>query len=238
MIKKIDTESGVISYVLERKNVKNINFRFKPDGVVYISAGSRVPKKYIEDYIIKNSKVIAERLAKVLEAEKNRTAPDDGKFYFLGKVYDTEIIDSDEERAYLDDKLYIYTQGGEDKEELIYDYYDVRIGEIFTDMVKEVYETVKGNGIPLPLQITAKRMKSRWGSCNIGTGTISLNYDLIKYPIRCLRYVALHELAHFRYPNHSREFYGFVEKYMPDYKVSIELLKKPYFSKEVTGFEE
>ena len=31
-------------------------------------------------------------------------------------------------------------------------------------------------------------------------------------------YVVFHELTHFLYPNHGKEFYQFIEKHMPDYR--------------------
>ena len=37
-----------ISYILIRKNVKNINLRVKRDGSVVVSANPCVPKKYID----------------------------------------------------------------------------------------------------------------------------------------------------------------------------------------------
>ena len=36
-------------------------------------------------------------------------------------------------------------------------------------------------------------------------------------PVDILDYVVVHELAHFKYPNHSVEFWQEVDKIMPDY---------------------
>ncbi|MCD7797226.1 MAG: M48 family metallopeptidase [Clostridiales bacterium] len=47
------------------------------------------------------------------------------------------------------------------------------------------------------------------------------------YPPRAVDYVVVHELAHIRHHNHSKDFYAFVEKYMPDYKQREKLLKNP-----------
>ena len=38
-------------------------------------------------------------------------------------------------------------------------------------------------------------------------------------------YVVVHELAHIRYKDHSRAFYGFIESVLPDYRDRIKLLK-------------
>ena len=44
--------------------------------------------------------------------------------------------------------------------------------------------------------------------------------------IICIDYVILHELAHTKYHDHSREFWNEVAKHMPDYKARRTLLKK------------
>lgn len=70
-----------------------------------------------------------------------------------------------------------------------------------------------------------REMKTRWGSCNTRTKRLCFNLLLIKYPISCLDYVILHELSHIKYPNHSKEFWKFIEGYMPDYKMRRRFLK-------------
>ena len=41
----------------------------------------------------------------------------------------------------------------------------------------------------------------------------------------CLDYVIVHELSHFIYPNHSRDFWSLVGKYYPNYKECRKMLK-------------
>ena len=50
------------------------------------------------------------------------------------------------------------------------------------------------------------------------------NLKLIKAPICCLEYVVLHELSHFKYQNHSKNFYNFVTIFMPDWNARKKLL--------------
>lgn len=44
------------------------------------------------------------------------------------------------------------------------------------------------------------------------------NYELIKLPIECIEYIVVHELAHLRHLNHSKDFWKLVEEYLPNYK--------------------
>ena len=62
-------------------------------------------------------------------------------------------------------------------------------------------------------------MKTRWGSCNVKTKNINLNLELIKKPQECIEYVVLHELAHLKHPNHSKQFWEYVGMHMPDWKL-------------------
>ena len=73
------------------------------------------------------------------------------------------------------------------------------------------------------LKITSA--KTRYGSCNTKTHNLCFSYKLIQKPAPLVDYVIVHELAHIVHPNHSKEFYSVIERYMPDYKERIKLLK-------------
>ena len=61
-------------------------------------------------------------------------------------------------------------------------------------------------------------MKTLWGSSSPHNGTITLNFYLLKARKPCIEYVILHELTHFLFPHHNRQFYDFLTLYMPDWK--------------------
>ncbi len=73
-------------------------------------------------------------------------------------------------------------------------------------------------------RITITGAKTRFGSCS-SRGNISYSYRLILYPEEAIDYVVVHELAHLREMNHSRNFYAIIEKILPDYKRRKKLLK-------------
>ncbi len=66
-------------------------------------------------------------------------------------------------------------------------------------------------------RITIKDVESRWGSCS-SKRNINFCWKLFTMPERLVDYIIVHELAHIRHMNHSREFWAEVEKYIPDYK--------------------
>ena len=60
-----------------------------------------------------------------------------------------------------------------------------------------------------------RKLTSRWGSCS-NQKDISLSYYLVQLPWELIDYVVLHELAHTRYHHHGRDFWSFMEQYLPD----------------------
>ena len=92
-------------------------------------------------------------------------------------------------------------------------------------MVERWYPIVAAYGVSMP-RVTVRRMSSRYGSCSVGRGRITLAEILLHVPKECAEYVVFHELTHFLYPNHGKEFYQFIEKYMPDYRQREKQLKQ------------
>lgn len=75
---------------------------------------------------------------------------------------------------------------------------------------------------PTAVKITSA--EKRFGSCN-GKNGICFSYRLMLYPKEAVDYVVVHELAHIKHKNHSRDFYELIGQYMPDYKKRNAILK-------------
>lgn len=63
-----------------------------------------------------------------------------------------------------------------------------------------------------------RRMKTRWGTCNIETRRIWLNLELIKKPPQCLEYVVVHELAHLIERHHNDRFIAIMDRHLPQWR--------------------
>ncbi len=92
-------------------------------------------------------------------------------------------------------------------------------------MVDKWYPAVECRGVAYP-HVTIRAMTTRFGTCSVNRGRITLNSVLLKVPRECAEYVVLHELTHFLYPNHSSQFYAYIEGYMPDWKEREVRLKR------------
>jgi predicted metal-dependent hydrolase len=74
-------------------------------------------------------------------------------------------------------------------------------------------------------RVVVRNQKSRWGSCSHNS-TISLNWRLIQIPAQVRDYIIVHELMHLRHLNHSKQFWGEVERVCPDYLEAEAWLKQ------------
>ena len=68
-----------------------------------------------------------------------------------------------------------------------------------------------------PASVKINSAKKRYGSCS-GSNNLNFSLYLMDKDERFIDYVVIHELAHIRHHNHSKEFYALIEKYMPNYK--------------------
>jgi predicted metal-dependent hydrolase len=84
------------------------------------------------------------------------------------------------------------------------------------------WEPVIGVGVA---ECRIRRMKTRWGSCNIGARRIWLNLDLARVPAECLEYVLVHEMVHLLERYHNDRFHRLMDRFLPDWKDRKEMLE-------------
>lgn len=77
-----------------------------------------------------------------------------------------------------------------------------------------------------------KRMKTKWGSCNMEAGRIWLNLELAKKPPSCLEYILVHELVHLLERHHNDRFRDYMDRFMPQWRLHREELNRAPLSHE------
>lgn len=143
----------------------------------------------------------------------------------FGKSFRIKKIKSDVNRvSYSEDELLIqYTN--KDDIEYLYKRFLVKISkETFVDIVDMMSYRISRFNINKP-KIIIRNMKSSWGICHPDKNSITLNSELVHYPIDFIEYVICHELIHMVEPNHSQAFYQILEEVMPDYKRRLDLIE-------------
>ena len=221
-MKTINLNGKEISYVIERKSVKNINIRVKSDGVVYISANKTVPEKYILELLEQDKDKIISIIEKI-KKNQEKVGDDITSTMYLGEKLPVEIIDDCPERVQFDGKkVVVYTltpKSNQRIRDIIWNWKFDQCRNIFIDINIEVYKRFIEAGYNVPLSfITVKLMKSRWGSCNVKSGKFSINLRLMDYPIECIYSVFYHEYMHYVHQNHSADFHRDLNIIYPDYE--------------------
>jgi len=65
-------------------------------------------------------------------------------------------------------------------------------------------------------KLTIKSQKTRWGSCS-KKRNLNFNYKILFLPPKIRDYIMIHELCHLKEFNHSRKYWNFVARVLPDY---------------------
>jgi predicted metal-dependent hydrolase len=74
-------------------------------------------------------------------------------------------------------------------------------------------------------KVAIRNTRTRWGSCSY-VNNINLSLHLMRLPEKLIDYVILHELAHTKVKNHSRDFWSYLESICEDSKALDRQLKK------------
>ncbi len=71
-----------------------------------------------------------------------------------------------------------------------------------------------------------KKMKTRWGTCNIADRRIWLNLELAKKPVICLEYILVHEMVHLLERHHNDRFKAHMDRHMPHWRMHRDMLNQ------------
>jgi predicted metal-dependent hydrolase len=63
-----------------------------------------------------------------------------------------------------------------------------------------------------------RKMKTKWGSCNIEARRVWFNLELAKKPVQCLEYIVAHELVHLLERHHNDRFMGILAQHLPNWR--------------------
>ncbi|MEI0538095.1 SprT family zinc-dependent metalloprotease [Brachyspira pulli] len=221
--------------IIEYKRIKNIYIRVKPDLNIYVTAPKRVTKKYIYELIEKRKDWIEEKKEdikkkSIYDISKKELVSGD-EIYYLGRRYLLKVVKSREENIILDGKMmYMYINIKEKEEfknsdirrkhNLLDIWYKKEALKLFDTLLKK-YCSIMNLEIN---SFTVKKLKSKWGSCDVIKKHITFNLELMKYPQSAVEYIVIHELAHLIEANHSKRFHNIVSLYMPEWKKEKKIL--------------
>jgi predicted metal-dependent hydrolase len=216
--------SGDIEINIERKNVKSIRLKVFPTGCIMLSAPVGVSDEWINDYLDSKTGWIEKSLHYFKDTGVNgfETIIRSGiSTRILGRQ--KRIIINEGRSCKIEQKediILIHSPNLENKQALQKQFerwWHKQSKLYFLLTIDRLYPVIAKHGINKP-DLQVRKMKTLWGSCSRTRGRINLNYYLYKASPPCIDYVVLHELIHFLYPNHNKDFYEFLTVHMPDWR--------------------
>jgi predicted metal-dependent hydrolase len=206
-----------------RKAIKHLHLRiYPPDGRIRVSAPLRARDRDVRAFVRAKMKWIRRHLARIeaqAEPARLRYVSGEGHAYW-GRVYRLRV-------AHRSGRAGVALMGGRVleltvphgaaaayREHVLTEWYRARLKEALPGLVAR-WEDVVGVDVA---EARVKRMKTRWGSCNPEARRIWVNLELVKRPSRCLDYVIVHEMVHMLERGHNARFYGYMDRFMPDWR--------------------
>lgn len=205
---------------IKRKKIKSIILKVnKTTEELQISLPEGVPLTLVENMIVRKEKWILDSLSKVKTIKKNRIEYKTGEILnIFEKKFFLVVTESDRDSIlFRDNKLYVFTKHPDDREykkDIVNYWYREQGKTILGEILKNYLHLTKKK----INKFTIKTLKRNWGSCEVYKKNINLNSELLKQSRKFAEYVVLHEVAHLEHPNHSKNFYNYVAKFMPDWK--------------------
>ncbi len=215
---------------ISRKNIKNMHLSVHPPvGKVKLSVPQRMKDDNARLAIIRRLKWIKQKQQEFQQQERQsqRQYVSGESHYFDGQRYVLEVCES-HQRA----KVKILGNGRlqltvrpsaslQARAQAFDEFYRQHLKSHLENCLEGWTKKVGKE----PTEITIRRMKTRWGSCNQENRRILLNLELAKKPRMCVEYILVHELVHLHERQHNERFMALLTKAMPNWHVQRELLK-------------
>ena len=231
-MQRVITVDDLIVTIKYRRKMKNIYLKVEKNADVVVSAPPRTPNYIIKKLIQENIDEIKLRRNNILKnghTVKNHATGE--KHYVFGKELTLEVRLGDKNKVTIsNDKLILSVKDKyQDREQIV----TRELRKVVYNKCLEFLSKYEKLMNVHAEQLRIKKMKTRWGTCNIEAKRIWINYELVKYPVECLEHTIVHELTHLLETNHTPRFYTLLGKYYPNYRENDKLIKK--FSKILNG---
>lgn len=195
--------------------LKHCYISVKKDAKILLKT-PRVSKLYIQELLLEKERWIRKQLTYIYKNPSIEPNTQDELLLF-GEIISIDSEAAEELRRYLHkidtsdskkvaisyDKFYMYAA---------HKYVTPRVGH-FSEIMGLRFGDIR-----------YKKMRSRWGSCK-SNGTLTFNTQLLKIDKKLIDYIIVHELAHLKHMNHSKEFHSLVSLYVPNWRELNQELK-------------
>ncbi|MDE0102755.1 MAG: SprT family zinc-dependent metalloprotease [Bryobacterales bacterium] len=224
---------GGISVEVIRKRIKHLHLGvYPPEGRVRVAAPMRLDDDAVRAAVISRLAWIRRKRAEFAAQprQSRREFVSGESHYFEGRRYRMDVVESTgptgvrlRNNAWMEMRVRP-TAGRDAREAILYRWYRARLRDRVPKILSEWEPRI---GVRVA-DWRIRRMKTRWGTCNVAARRIWLNAELAKKPLRCLEYIVVHEMVHLVEPSHNERFREIMDRAMPGWPLRADELNSTH----------
>jgi len=212
------------SIQVTRKRIKTIRLKVNTaTKQIRVSCPQRVSERELIDFIESKRSWIEKHLTKKIPAQvkpKEINFEEGDIIFFKGEEYELVIrTGSKKTSVNIDDRRIILSSKSNldrtKREQAIQEFFRKYLKREIPKLI-EKWEPIMGVSVN---EFGVKRMKTRWGTCNIRARRIWLSLALAEKSPELLEYVVVHEMVHLHERLHNQRFKNFMTQFLPNWKV-------------------
>ncbi|WP_294964113.1 SprT family zinc-dependent metalloprotease [Sulfurimonas sp.] len=207
---------------IDRKDIKNLHVGvYPPYGRVRIAAPLHIDDEAVRLAVISKLSWIKKQKDSFENQprQSKREMVSGESHYFFGKRYLLNVIIGSSKHKIVKNhsKLELHVRANtsiENRQKVLNDWYREELKKEISKLIPkcEKLVNIKVNSWEI------KKMKTKWGSCNIENKKILLNLELAKKSIENIEYIVVHELVHLMERHHNDNFKKLMDKFMPNWR--------------------
>jgi predicted metal-dependent hydrolase len=204
---------------LHRKDMRSLRLTVTPEGEVKLSLPHRVSDTEARNFLSDKTDWIRKHLERI-DKIKALEPSDLSSIPFLGVNHPVEIHHHPiAPRVLLDTegKITVYLKPEAARTAIpgvLDSWYRNELKKRLETLIRE-WEPVMGVQVK---SFQLKRMKTRWGTCNVVDHRIWFNVELAKKSFPCIEYIVVHEMCHLHERGHGPKFKAYMDNYLPHWR--------------------
>ena len=216
---------------LVRKRIKNLNLSVRGvEGRVRVSAPLRASEREVRRFVESRLDWIRQHQARLAAQPDVQTLGyENGELHeFLGQSYCLQVEEQTQRRSHVqlkgDDVLHMQVPLRAEaayRQALLETWYREQLSLLIPPLIAK-YEPLMAVSVA---EWRIRKMKTRWGTCNIKARRIWINLELAKLPHECLEHIVVHEMVHLLERGHNARFYAFMDQFLPDWRTARDQLR-------------
>ncbi len=206
-----------------RKKIKNIHLTIHPpEGQVRLSVPISMDDQAVRLFLSSKLSWIKNHQNRLANQDRpiNQDFITGEDHLFFGQSYLLTVFENSRKQGIVlsDPKnMNLYVKPGhtrDKRQKILIEWYRVELKKRIPAIIKK-WERIIGVKVE---DWGVKRMKTRWGTCNINGKRIWINLELVKKDPRCLDFIIVHEMVHLLEQNHNERFKAYMSQFLPNWQ--------------------